>query len=102
MVIGSSGLLNASGADDPSVVGQFAAPFEEAGPLCTTDANGVNTCKPAGASVVTLPSGQILYWNALEGTENIAHAAVPEGAAATVDDSNRVHAIRGAPACSKP
>src|SRR5258708_17289157 len=77
----------AGGARPPSQVGAWSAPFEEdpanvqypvaSGPTehCrqTTDPQlgPYLVCKPAGSAVSVLPDGRLLYWNNLEGTENI-------------------------------
>lgn len=66
----------AAQADDPAAVGRFLAPFEDQRPeegsgACITDADGRKLCKPAGAAVIALSNGKILYWDALEGTENL-------------------------------
>lgn len=51
-------------------------------------------CLPAGATAVQLADGRILYWDALEGTENLAfgstNSAVPDGGRITVNDESRL------------
>jgi hypothetical protein len=75
---------------DPAQVGQFSAPFEEAGGApCRTDADGREICKPAAASQIMLATGRVLYWDALEGTENINLNALLEGAHQTRNDRSR-------------
>ena len=61
-----------------SAIGRFSEPFVEptingvaTSAKCITDGNGVRICKPTAGSVNTLPSGDVVYWDALEGTENI-------------------------------
>ncbi|GAC1326926.1 MAG: hypothetical protein NVSMB17_00240 [Candidatus Dormibacteria bacterium] len=81
-------------SSDPAVVGAWGQPFEEPGAHCATSADGTVVCKPAGASMVQLADGRVLYWNALEGTEAIQTAAVPEGAARTVNDQVRVLSMK--------
>ena len=76
----------------------------------TTDANGCITspstqtgapagnpnaynCLPAGASMVNLPGGRVLFWNALEGEEMLTSptdAGVTDGAEYLVNDESRV------------
>jgi hypothetical protein len=67
----------------PADSGRFLAPFEDTRPsegeaACRTDADGRKLCKPAGATVVALRNGKILYWDALEGTENLDLSIVAE------------------------
>lgn len=89
--VGPAAMAPAAAAPaDPSLVGSWSPPFEEAGDHCVSQPDGTIVCKPAGASVVQLADGRVLYWNALEGTEAIQTAAVPEGAARTVNDQVRV------------
>jgi hypothetical protein len=68
----------------PAQVGRFLAPFEDQRPeegagACITDADGRKLCKPAAATQAALPDGRILYWDALEGTENLDVSLVIEG-----------------------
>jgi hypothetical protein len=76
----------------------------------TTDANGCITapssstgapagnpraydCEPAGASMVNLPGGDVLFWNALEGEEQLTGATnsgLMDGAEFLVNDESRV------------
>jgi hypothetical protein len=67
----------------PAQVGRFLPPFEDTRPsegpqACRTDADGRKLCKPAGATVVALENGKVLYWDALEGTENVDISGVIE------------------------
>ncbi len=90
LVVTLAPLRPAGAADgDPSQVGQFSAPFEEAGGNCRIDADGREICKPAGATQAMLATGRVLYWDALEGTENINLNAVAEGAQQTRNDRTR-------------
>jgi hypothetical protein len=82
---------------DPSELGAFSAPFREDGQPDSPDTAGCNelpdgtfSCLPTAASTVVLPNGKILYWNALEGTDNISLNAVAQGGDVTVDDQTRV------------
>jgi hypothetical protein len=60
-------------------VGAWIAPFEEGGaavPRCRTDeepgwAKGSLICKPSAADMIALPDGRVLYWDGLEGSENV-------------------------------
>jgi hypothetical protein len=50
-------------------------------------------CLPAGASMVNLPGGTVLFWNALEGEEMLTgptNSGVTDGAEYLVDDETRV------------
>jgi len=57
-------------------------------------------CLPAGATMAQLADGRVLYWDALEGTENIAAgstdsqglpvSSVPDGGRLTVNDESRL------------
>ncbi len=82
-------------AADPSIVGRFASPFEEAGPKCTKDRDQRSLCKPAGASVVVLPNGKLIFWDALEGMEDVRYGAVPEYGNVAQNDLARVLDLRG-------
>jgi hypothetical protein len=62
-------------------------------------------CLPAGASLVDLPTGKVLFWNALEGEEQItgANSLLTDGGRLTVNDESRVLTLRGgAPAYATP
>jgi hypothetical protein len=83
---GGSFSLSGAGAQSspgPAQVGRFLPPFEDTRPseglqACRTDADGRKLCKPAGATVVALENGKVLYWDALEGTENVDISGVIE------------------------
>jgi len=81
---------------DPAVGGAFGAPFEQPGPRCVTTAAGQQVCKPAGAASVVLANGKILYWNNLEGTENIKFNTVLEAGDAAANSQSRVLDLSGA------
>jgi hypothetical protein len=85
----------AAGAD-PSVVGRFAAPFEQPGARCTKDQQARSICKPAGASVAVLPNGKLVYWDALEGMEDVRYNVVAEYGGTAQNDLARVLDLRGA------
>ena len=68
---------------------------------CVTNADGSKTCKPAAGTLNVLPSGKLLYWNALEGTENIKTSIVNEYAAKSVNDQTRLLDLAG-PTWTKP
>jgi len=85
-VVGASFSLTGAGAQTspgPAQVGRFLPPFEDTRPseglqACHTDADGRKLCKPAGATVVALNDGKVLYWDAPEGTENVDISGVIE------------------------
>ena len=81
-------------AQDPTVFGRFASPFEEAGPKCTKDKDQRSLCKPAAASVVVLPNGKTLFWDALEGMEDVRYGVVPEYGNVAQNDMARVLDLR--------
>ena len=62
-------------------------------------------CLPAGATMVQLPNGKILFWNALEGEEAITgtNSVLLDGGRLTVNDESRVLDLRsGKPVFAKP
>lgn len=85
-LVGGAFSLTGAGAQSPpgpAQVGRFLPPFEDTRPgegpeACRTDADGRKLCKPAGATVVALENGKVLYWDALEGTENVDISGVIE------------------------
>jgi hypothetical protein len=83
-------------AGDPAAVGRWSPAFQEAVERCVTDADGRELCAPAGAAVVNLANGRVLYWDALEGTENVNLGAVFEGAHETRNDRTRILDVSGA------
>ena len=102
--LAAAGLAAVPGAsaqtDDPAAVGQFLAPFEDQRPEegsgpCITDADGRQLCKPAAASMSVLTDGRILYWDALEGTENVDTTVVIEGGVTQQNARTRVLDLGG-------
>jgi hypothetical protein len=97
--------VTAAGAE----LGVFGAPFSEptlddgrqTDQDCVTNSDGSKTCKPAAGTMNVLASGNILYWNALEGTENIKTSIVSEFAAKSINDQTRLLDLSG-PTWSKP
>src|SRR4051794_34336694 len=89
--------------------GSFSAPFTEptlgdgrtTDQDCVTNDDGSKTCKPAAGTMNVLPSGKILYWNALEGTENVKTSIVTEYGAKSINDQTRLLDLSG-PTWSKP
>lgn len=100
----------------PADIGAFSSPFVE--PTITL-ANGshlttnqpcvrkagvpndptfdgqIYDCKPAGVSVNVLPNGRIMYWDGLEGTENVKYSIVAEYGNNSVNDQSRLLDLRG-------
>ncbi|HEX8002142.1 MAG TPA: galactose oxidase-like domain-containing protein [Mycobacteriales bacterium] len=93
----------AATAEDPSVVGVFGQPFEQPGPKCTTDAQDRTVCKPAAVSQVALADGTVLYWDGLEGMEDVRVNTVAEIGNVAQDDLSRILDLRsGRPVWSTP
>jgi Domain of unknown function (DUF1929) len=92
-------------AANPASVGVFGTAFEEPGPNCTTTTSqGQKTkvCKPAAVSVIVLPDHRILYWDGLEGFENIQHGTATEAGDAAINDQSRVLTLGAHPSWAKP
>lgn len=93
----------------PDRNGVFSEPFTEptidgvrTDQKCLSDKNGDKFCKPAGATLNVLPDGRILYWNALEGTENNRFSIVTEGGKTFTNDAGRVLTLKGGPSWIRP
>jgi hypothetical protein len=54
-------------------------------------------CKPAGVSVNVLPNGKIMYYDGLEGTENVKYSIVAEYGNNSVNDQSRLLDLHGNP-----
>lgn len=95
---GASPAADAADAPDPAKVGAWSAPFEEGGTSarCVDDGDGELICKPPAVTSVLLPDGRVLYWNGIEGSENIENGIVPEGGRTGRDSQARVLDLRGA------
>ena len=108
-VVGGSFSLTAAQAQSspgPAQVGRFLPPFEDTRPgegpeACRTDADGRKLCKPAGATVVALANGKVLYWDALEGTENVQLSIVLEFAKQARNDRSPSSARRTRPTAAR-
>lgn len=61
-------------------------------------------CKPAAGTLVQLPDGRLLFWDALEGTENNKYSIVTEGGQTFTNDAARVLTLGagGAPSWINP
>ncbi|WP_354701542.1 hypothetical protein DSM112329_01861 [Paraconexibacter sp. AEG42_29] len=103
----------------PSTNGEFGLPFAEptvngqtTAAKCVKAAtpNGgakgpvAQVCKPAAGTLVNLPNGKVLFWDALEGTENNTFSIVAEGGATFTNDSARLlsGAESGKPVWTEP
>jgi hypothetical protein len=113
------GATGVGAALDPATAGAWTAPFEEdpnnstyynpSGPTehCFWQEDAVlgwrQICKPAAVNSTVLPDGRILFWNGLEGFENIKKGTVPEVAQTSRNSQARVLDLStGAPAYSAP
>jgi hypothetical protein len=64
--------------------GEFGVPFDEPTLLgtqtserCLEDGEGKTRCKPTAGTLVALADDRFLYWNALEGTEDVEVSSSP-------------------------
>jgi hypothetical protein len=87
MVLSLSGVAM---AEDPSVTGRFAGLVMETEERCWEDEDGVLRCAPAAASMAIMSDGRILYWNALQNSEQAELNAVAEGGHKLDNVSTRV------------
>jgi hypothetical protein len=81
-------------------IGAFSKPFDEptinntiTAEKCIPNSAGVKNCKPAAGTLISLYDGRFLYFDALEGSENVQVSAFAEFAAASVNDQTRVLTI---------
>ncbi|GAC1434242.1 MAG: hypothetical protein NVSMB51_00960 [Solirubrobacteraceae bacterium] len=90
-------------AGGPATTGEFSTPFAEptvngqqtaakcvTGTPPNTNVGAGLICKPAAGTLVNLPNGKVLYWDALEGTENNKFSIVAEGGKTFTNDSSRL------------
>src|SRR5581483_3428495 len=83
-------------AEDPAVVGAFAAPFEEpTGHACDKAQDPAPKCKPAAVALAVLPTGTALYWDGLEGSNRVKHSTVLEYGNVAQNDQSRVLDLSG-------
>ena len=78
-------------------LGAFGEPFAEpeiegtkTDAKCIADQDGYKHCKPAAGTLNVLPDGRVMYWDALEGTENNRFSIVAEGGTTFTNDQTRV------------
>src|SRR5438876_583765 len=81
----------------PDRVGAFGQPFVEptidgkpSKKKCIKNAHKTLDCKPTAGSMAILPNGKILYWNALEGTENVKNGIDVDFGTVSINDQTRV------------
>lgn len=92
-------------AVSPSVGGAFSEPFvEDPGqPRCEENEDGYIVCKPVAVSMVALRDGRTLFWNGLEGFENINLNTTGEASEASRNSRARLLDLRsGTPVYSSP
>ncbi|MDP9067021.1 MAG: DUF1929 domain-containing protein [Actinomycetota bacterium] len=90
-------------ANEPKArVGSFSRAFAEptiqgkaSKKNCVRDHDGNLQCKPTAGSIAVLPDGRILYWNALEGTENVKDSIGAEYGKVSINDQTRVLDLSG-------
>src|SRR5438132_8493711 len=87
-------------------VGEFSSPFVEPGGDCPhgvplTETEGKITCKPTAVNIVALPNGRLLYWDGLEGEEDVNLSIVFELGDKAVNDQSRLLDLSG-PTWSQP
>lgn len=99
-------IQGAENNNDPARFGHFSRPFAEPtidGTPTTqkclehqADSNGLMfDCKPTAVSVAVLPDGDILYYDGLEGTENVQTSIVIEYGRNAVNDQSRLLDLNG-------
>jgi galactose oxidase-like protein len=101
--------INTAAGRPPAQIGSFSTPFAEPGPNCPHEFAGSDgtaadiACKPAAVSVAVLPDGRIMYYDGLEGEENINLNIVAEFGDKAVNDQSRVMDLSGAsPSWTRP
>ncbi len=94
---GSPALAQCTGTAAQCAVGQFGTPFDEPTLLgintserCLEDSEGKTRCKPTAGTLVALEDDRFLYWNALEGTEDVEVSLVAEFGYASANDQSRL------------
>src|SRR5690242_18918603 len=108
------GLLGPSPCTSSSsdcAIGSFSAAFAEptingvaTSEKCITGASGNKICKPAAGTLSLLRDGRFLYFDALEGTENVNLSIVTDFGTVSVNDQTRVLALGSgdAPTWTRP
>ena len=93
--LGLPTVATAQAPPDPASTGRWSAPFQETQVRCVVDADGRELCLPAAATIANLVDQRVLYWDALEGTENVNLNIVAEIGHAARNDRTRVLDLRG-------
>ena len=85
-----------AGPSGPEVLGHWTPPFEEggSGTARCRDEDGRIECKPVGQALSVLPDGRILYFNGVEGAENIERSFFSEAAPAARTSQSRLLDLR--------
>ncbi len=110
------GVLNPAppASNSPADIGSFSSPFEEptingvkAPQQTCIHLPGASTsptydgpeyeCKPAAVSDNVLPTGNVMYYDGLEGTENVKYSIVAEYGHNAVNDQSRLLKLHGDP-----
>ena len=104
-------IATCTGTAAQCAVGEFGNPFDEPTLLgvptserCVEDSEGKTRCKPTAGTLVALADDRFLYWNALEGTEDVEVSLIAEFGYVTTNDQSRVLtlAANDAPSWVKP
>lgn len=94
--------------DDAAVGGQFSdlfrPPVSSDNPVCPYETQGTTaaastladiTCTPAAVNMVLLADGRVLYWDGVEGEENVQYAVAGELGDKARDDQSRLLSLLG-------
>ena len=103
---------HASAASGAASTGAFGAPFAEPGPNCPEDSSTYSPsltappptstpCKPAAVNLMQLWTGNVLYWDGLEGMEYVQTNTVLQYGGVAVCDQARLLDL-GGPSWSSP
>ena len=72
-----------------------ACPYETEGTTAAASTLADITCTPAAVNMVLLSDGRILYWDGLEGEENVQYSAAGELGDKARDDQSRLLSLLG-------
>ena len=109
-LLGSTTVANCTDST-AACIGTFSTAFDEptinktvTAEKCIPNSAGVKNCKPAAGTLISLYDGRYLYFDALEGSENVQVSAFAEFAAASMNDQTRVLSLGAAdvPSWIKP
>ncbi len=93
---GAGAAPSEKGGADPAVAGAFAAPImEPAGHYCEKAQDPAPKCKPAAVSVAVLPTGDVLYWDGLEGMNGVKYSTALEFGHTAQNDQSRLLSLSG-------